>query len=402
MPADPPLSHSPIFPLQETRSKTVTCQTKPETGQLRPCPVSSFKPTKGNVKSATLYYREGSSDKVYQVVLEPKDGLYVVNFAYGRRGTALNTGTKTNVPVNPSEASRIFEKLVKEKKAKGYTEGENGTPFQHAERENTGIHCQLLNPIDEVEVERLIKDDGWCCQEKKDGRRVLLQQAGAEITGINRKGLRIGLPSNLVDSAREIESDFILDGELVGEMLHVFDVLELEGDSIRHRPYATRLALLTELLDYSNHPDIQLIETAYETSEKRYFLESFKQKKCEGVVFKRLDAPYTAGRPNSGGTQLKHKFYATVSAVVAKLNAQRSVEVKLLGGDGWQTAGNVTIPPNLEPPSVGDVVEVRYLHAFPESGCLYQPVYLGRRGDVDQMDCLATQLKFKPEEDHAD
>jgi len=45
----------------------------------------------------------------------------------------------------------------------------------------------------------------------------------------------------------------------------------------------------------------------------------------EGVVFKRLDAPYTPGRPGSGGTQLKHKFCATLSAVVARVNAQRSV-----------------------------------------------------------------------------
>ena len=116
-------------------------------------------------------------------------------------------------------------------------------------------------------------------------------------------------------------------------------------------------------------------------------------------MLKCLDAPYTPGRPNSGGTQLKHKFTATLSAVVAKLNAQRSVELRLVGKAGWVTAGNVTIPPNHKVPAVGDVVEVRYLYAFPESGVLYQPAYLGRRTDIEAAECMTAQLKFKPAED---
>ena len=70
----------------------------------------------------TLYYREGTSDKVYQVAIEPAGTRFVVNFAYGRRGTILNTGTKTNVPVDFAAAKRIYDKLVKEKTAKGYSE----------------------------------------------------------------------------------------------------------------------------------------------------------------------------------------------------------------------------------------------------------------------------------------
>ena len=32
----------------------------------------------------TLYYREGSSDKVYQAAIEPAGDGFVVNFAYGQ------------------------------------------------------------------------------------------------------------------------------------------------------------------------------------------------------------------------------------------------------------------------------------------------------------------------------
>ena len=76
----------------------------------------------------TLYYREGSSDKVYHAVIEPQGEGFVVNIAYGRRGSTMNTGTKTQTPVDYDTAARIFTKLVNEKKTKGYTEGPDGKP----------------------------------------------------------------------------------------------------------------------------------------------------------------------------------------------------------------------------------------------------------------------------------
>jgi bifunctional non-homologous end joining protein LigD len=88
-----------------------------------------------------------------------------------------------------------------------------------------------------------------------------------------------------------------------------------------------------------------------------------------------------------------------LSAVVSKINKQRSVEIRLLNGEGWIPCGNVTIPANHQIPKVGQVVEIRYLYAFRESGVLFQPVYLGPRDDVEQSECLLTQVKYKPEEE---
>ena len=51
------------------------------------------------METITLYFRQGSSDKIYQAAIEPKDGGFTVNFAYGRRGSTLSTGTKTQSPV---------------------------------------------------------------------------------------------------------------------------------------------------------------------------------------------------------------------------------------------------------------------------------------------------------------
>jgi len=345
----------------------------------------------------TLHYREGSSDKVYQASIEPQGEGFVVNFAYGRRGATMNTGTKTQTPVDYDSAKKTYDKLVREKKAKGYTEGPDGTPYQHTAKENrvTGILPQLLNPIEEDQVNGLIQDQDHCAQEKYDGRRILVRKAGAEIHGINRKGLLIGLPSPIVVGAHKIASDFVLDGECVGDVLYAFDLLETDEEDQRLYPYHRRYLALRNLLARVMQKNIILAETALSPVQKALLLKNLRQQNKEGIVFKRLDAPYTPGRSNSGGSQLKHKFYATCSAVVSKINDQRSVELRLLNGDGWIPVGNVTIPVNFQVPAVGDVVEIRFLYAFRESNALYQPVYLGPRKDVEHHECVLSQLKYK-------
>ncbi len=83
----------------------------------------------------TLCYREGGSDKVYQAAIEPSGIGFVVNFAFGRRGSTLQTGSKTLSPVGYDAARKIYEKLVREKTAKGYTPGEDGTPYEQSDKE---------------------------------------------------------------------------------------------------------------------------------------------------------------------------------------------------------------------------------------------------------------------------
>ena len=351
-------------------------------------------------KSTSLYYREGSSDKEYHVRLEAKDNGFVVNIAFGRRGSTLSTGTKTSAPVYYDAAMMIFDKLVREKKAKGYTEGVEGTPYQHTENQSqvSGLLPQLLNSIDEVEVARLTSNPSWGMQEKKDGKRLLIRKEGNVIEGINKKGLVVGVPETVVKTAQALPGDFVMDGESIGDYLHAFDLLSLNGEDLRPKPYRQRYIALLNLLAGGLPKHIKVVCCWVDPNDKFSWLTTFQQQKAEGVVFKLMNAPYTAGRPNSGGSQLKHKFVATLSAVVAKVNQQRSVGLRLLNHEGWQSVGNVTIPPNHSIPKVGAVVEIRYLYSYPD-GSLYQPVYLGVRSDVDATECVVSQLKFKAAED---
>ena len=75
---------------------------------------------KKETKKADLFFCEGTSDKEYHLEILPEGEGFVVNFAYGRRGSNLKTGTKTPEPVDEETATEIFEKFLNEKLAKGY------------------------------------------------------------------------------------------------------------------------------------------------------------------------------------------------------------------------------------------------------------------------------------------
>jgi len=362
-----------------------------------------FKPIDTNpMQNITLHYQEGSSDKVYQVAITESSAGYVVNYSFGRRGSALSAGTKTQTPVSLEMAQTIFQKLVQAKLSKGYKPTGDSPLYRLPENRNldTGVRCQLLNSSTEAELQNLLLDSEHWMQEKFDGRRLLLRKVGTKITGINRKGQSTAVPDSLIKSAQAFDPDFLLDGEAVGETLHAFDLLELDGEDLRSTSYRTRYQRLTNLVSSVEQHGIRFVETAFQPTQKRALFRQLKAESREGVVFKHADAPYTSGRPNSGGSQLKFKFVETASFVVRQINEQRSVALLLFDNAKVRDAGNVTIPVNCEIPAVGSIVECRYLYAFRESGKIYQPVYLGVREDIDPEECITAQLKFKnqPEE----
>ncbi len=141
---------------------------------------------------------------------------------------------------------------------------------------------------------------------------------------------------------------------------------------------------------------IRLIKTATTTAAKKALLTQLTAAKAEGIVLKRHATPYTVGRPNNGGDQLKWKFVATASCIVAGTKGgKRSVRLELMDGEQRVPVGSVTVPANQPIPPAGSIVEARYLYAH-VGGSLYQPVLLGVREDLTEADCSISQLKLKP------
>ena len=356
------------------------------------------------IQSASLHFREGNSDKVYHAAIEPKGDGYIVTFAYGRRGNTLTTGIKTDTPCRskPRPSSSTSSSPRKSPRATNPT-AKPAKPYQQSgdEGRDSGIRCQLLNPVEKDELSRLLTGRTHCLQEKHDGRRLMVRKQGDKITGINRRGLVVAIPDPIREAVEHIPFDVLIDGEAVGDTLHAFDLLEVKGNDFRHRRYIDRFAGLHHGHS-AESPGTPLGQhrRSIPTTRSRSTRNSAATNR-EGVVFKEVDAPYSPGRPNSGGTQLKFKFVESASFVVTGRNDKRSVTLGLFDGNELVSAGNVTIPPNHEIPAKGEVVECQYLYAFRESGSIYQPVYLGKRCDIPAAECTTDQLKYKAADEAA-
>jgi len=345
-------------------------------------------------ESISLEYRDGSSDKVYQAHLEQVQGTgdFTVKFSYGRRGSALTSGTKTPQPTPYYLAKKIYDKLVNEKVAKGYQVAgkSSASPVMIATRKSTGIIPQLLNEIGEEDVQKYIDDPAWGMQEKNDGQRKTMTSRSGDITIGNKKGLETSIdPIVHTDFVKLLKKhpDVSIDGEDMGNHIRVFDLLTSAGG------YQDRYL---DLMNMKLPKSIVLVQLAITKKQKEAMFKRLKNDKAEGVVFKKLDAIYKPGRPNSGGDQLKFKFKDTASCIVLANNAGKSsIAVGVLDEKGEiVNVGNSTVYANQNVPNVGDIVEIEYLYYFP-GGSLFQPVLKGIRVDVDREECLLSKLKTK-------
>lgn len=357
------------------------------------------------IAQISLFYAEGSSDKEYHAEIIAVPGGHHVNYRYGRRGGTLASGTKTASPVDLPQAQKIYNKLVNEKTAKGYTPAHSGMPYQGTERadQKSDFIPQLLNPLTEEAALQLIANHDWAAQQKMDGERCAAHAENGSVIGINRKGLVVPLPQAIEAEllAVGVDGAIRIDGELIGDTLHVFDMHVYQGQSLHAQPWLHRMRIAQIALAPCQR--IQTLSVAVSREDKHHLWQQVSEAKGEGIVFKRIDSPVMPGRPNSGGDWRKFKFTETASCCVMSVNTgKRSVSIGLLEGNGFDETklilvGNVTIPPNYEVPDAGSLIEVEYLYAYP-GGSLYQPIYRGARTDVDRSDCNMTQLKLKPSE----
>ncbi|MFK5892871.1 MAG: WGR domain-containing protein [Pseudomonadota bacterium] len=355
-------------------------------------------------ESVTLENTRGTCNKVYILDLLESDEGWILNYANGRIGSSLQRGTKTQAPVEYEKAKALYDKVLKAKLKGGYVStGQNSSVgFISNAEVDTGIYPQLLNVFEEKRIEELINDDSYWAQEKHDGERKIVKCMGLGFQFINKRGMETGCSQNVVDDLSGFNNNFLsgtnvrylLDGEAVGDEYFVFDILEGLGQDFRGLPYNERMFKLEGMLSDAGLNNVHVVETARSPEQKRKMYKELKARNAEGIVFKKWNAGFTEGRPNSGGNQLKVKFYATATVFVTKINQKNSVGFSMVDGDGVeQFMGNVTLK-NF-PVSLNDYIEVHYLYAYP-GGKLYQPTLIRVRGDVAHDDCYVSQLKYKP------
>ncbi|MES2027112.1 MAG: hypothetical protein V4448_16295 [Pseudomonadota bacterium] len=352
--------------------------------------------TTSNEKSAHLWSTKGGSDKLYNLFLRPKAEGWVVDYTNGKRGGALQSGTKTQEPVAYEAALKLFEATVRSKVKDGYGTVESGQAYTNSEFAGraTGLDVQLLSSIDEETCMALLQDDAWVAQLKENGERRPLFIKDGDVTGANRSGLTVHIPAIWrSDFAQYTNATF--DGEHVGDAYAVFDLLSLNNEDLTVLPFAARYLRLVNLLE--SHPtlppSLRLVEAHATTSTKERLLQHVRAKKLEGVCLKRASSTYSAGRSKDA---LKFKLTDSATCIVVRRNAQRSVALGLRDASGVLIEqGNVTIPANHAVPEVGSLVEVEFLYYT--GSAFEQPVYGGVRTDLSEEDARIDQItRIKP------
>ncbi|MCU1395886.1 MAG: ATP-dependent ligase [Ilumatobacteraceae bacterium] len=170
---------------------------------------------------------------------------------------------------------------------------------------------------------RLPRGSEWRYEPKWDGHRVIARRRGDDVEAVSSNGLdRIERWPWLADAVRaSCDADVILDGEVIAidddghhsfglvgradrpHSFIVFDILSLGGDDLLTRPWHERRALLDSVV----RPLPPLSVTPV-SDDADAMLAATKANGFEGVIAKRLDSTYLAGRRTSSWIKIKHRF----------------------------------------------------------------------------------------------
>lgn len=363
------------------------------------------------IESITLECRAGSKSALYALQVEAVAGGCLVHFQNGRIGGTLKNGTKTAAgPVSEAEARRIFDGVVKEKmkssppyvRVDGAYQAFTAVAAELAER-STGLVLQQSNDIDDDPraVERYINDSAFMAQHKADGERRAVRLVRGEVVpiGINKKSLQVPLQEEIARSLNGLACT--LDAEIIGNKLYAFDLLDLEGVDLRQRPCVERKKVLNKLRTRFGG-NITVLADAFTAAEKRALYEQTRAAGQEGVMFKEMAAPYTEGRPNSGGPHIKAKHWKDISVIVMRAKTDKRSVVMGLFDENEQLVevGAVTVPVNKAMPTDGSVLDVKYIYMTGPGGALFTPTWKQLRNDVDPHEARLGRVHYK--RDHVD
>ena len=356
---------------------------------------------------ANLACHSGSKDAVYHLQIVEVPGGFLVNYQNGRRGGTLASGSKTPNPVALEAAQKIFNSVVKQKLTASPPYIQDGAPAPRFTEVSatvaaraTGLGVQLLADMsDTADIFGLIKNPNVVVQQKFDGERRLLarRKSGDRLVGSNRKGLEVQVPAEIEEALGNFVG--VLDGEIIGAQFYAFDLLEVNGMSLRRDCYLERKVNLN---GWARHfgPAVQVVQDALTATDKKMMIDLVRALGQEGVVFRALDDTWSEGLPARGHIRFKLKNWldATVEVLsvatdkrsvgIGVRNQQPIIKSELVG------IGNVGIPTTVEMPKVGDLIDVKYLYAF-EGGSLFQPTFKRFRTDLEPAAADLGQLQYK-------
>jgi bifunctional non-homologous end joining protein LigD len=263
------------------------------------------------IKHRDEYAREGEANDVLDDDRSVASGRTMAQIASGKGNAPKPFMTKA---AGRGKADAVWHSNRGEA-AEAHARRKTATPAKTPKMDEmpTFVAFELCTP-----VERPPKGEGWCHEIKFDGYRVQLRIAQGAVSLRTRKGLdwtdKFGAIAKEAKSLRDAMIDgeivalgdggtpdfsalqtAIADGKTDGLIFYAFDLLFAQGGDLRRLPLHERKARLQQLLsERKRKHTIHYVEHFEANGEA--VLESAAKLSLEGIVSKKLRAPYRSGR----------------------------------------------------------------------------------------------------------
>jgi len=224
------------------------------------------------------------------------------------------------------------------------------------------MNIQLLTDCESPE--HLFSSPLWACEEKMDGDWRQITKDAQGVRGLTREGNAAALSEETVALAMLCPFDFIIEGEqMPGGRFVAFDIVALMGTQCADKENSARRDILCQTWAG------EVVKRVIGEQAKRDFCDEIRARGGEGVVFKRVDAPYRVGRTPFCQ---RWKNYEVESFVVGSVDIAKCSFEAVRDGVSF---GKVPCASFNRLPKAGDIVRVKY-ERVTEKGKLLRAVYV--------------------------
>jgi bifunctional non-homologous end joining protein LigD len=179
---------------------------------------------------------------------------------------------------------------------------------------NRNLPVGFVVPAQPIEQQQPLAGGDWVHEIKHDGYRLLVRRNGAAVRLFTRNGHDWSerFPTIIAEAARLKAESFMIDGEAVvigpdglsrfeelrrregarTAMLYAFDLIEQDGADLRERAFLERKAALAQLPQGSMSG---ILLNEHIAAEGAVVFAHACKLGAEGIVSKRIDAPYRSG-----------------------------------------------------------------------------------------------------------
>jgi bifunctional non-homologous end joining protein LigD len=284
------------------------------------------------IKHRDEHATEGGGDEILEEDRSVASGRSMAQIAQGKGNAPkpfmlAKANTKANIKADAVWQSNRGS--AAEARAKGRAvalrpaaEPKSGAPAAAARPRKIPAMPDFVAPQLCISVERPPSSDGWCHEIKFDGYRAQLRVEGGAVALNTRKGLDWTEKFAAIAGEAKSLPDLLIDGEITAldqngvpdfsalqaalsdnKTAHLvffaFDLLFYGGEDLRLLPLRERKARLKRLLTQRKGAGklIRYVEHFEDRGDD--VLQSARKLLLEGIISKKLDAPYRSGR--SGG-----------------------------------------------------------------------------------------------------